>query len=514
MTSLFSSTAAGRINWSSKLYMGLMSLDPEHRRELPKYLRIRELMEARIRSGEWKPGDQIPTLDELAATHSASLHIVRQAVGLLVRDRLLYRQQGAGTFVCTPGMPLGEVTENKHTLRIAEWMSTETAGSRMFEHIKSAYEGAFPPSVLINRAAPFSEYLDNLMLLISSGIAPDVAQVVSEWVPQLESYGALTMLDELLPKMLLDSHFQESGLRSGLVKGHLYALDWFPGPMLLFCNKALMKRAGLDPERPPETLDQFDYMVREIGQLRRNERGDRIYGFGIATSDELCEIGHLLPVFWSFGGELLKRAIPSAALNRGDRQALSWLAELAIGGHIPVGLTIRDTRELFASERVGFIIDGPWARGIYRSMNDGQSAADERYLVARIPRGRTGECESSVLNISLCLMRQSGNPRQAAAFIEYLASSRELAMWLLQDQGIIPADRELAHSIRHMDPYYATVVDQMETATAPYMAGRYSKAIERLLMEMINGIIVGEHPIDRAVETVIPAIEILMKAQA
>jgi DNA-binding GntR family transcriptional regulator len=63
------------------------------------YVRLARLMQQKIRTGEWKPGTQIPTLPELAQSFGISRPSVRQAVALLVQDGLLTSARGRGTFV-------------------------------------------------------------------------------------------------------------------------------------------------------------------------------------------------------------------------------------------------------------------------------------------------------------------------------------------------------------------------------------------------------------------------------
>src|SRR5690606_15852811 len=60
---------------------------------------IRERLEARIRSGEWKPGERLPTMQELAAEYKLSLTAVREALRLLESRRLVSIEHGRGIFV-------------------------------------------------------------------------------------------------------------------------------------------------------------------------------------------------------------------------------------------------------------------------------------------------------------------------------------------------------------------------------------------------------------------------------
>ena len=54
-----------------------------------------------LESGEWRPGDSIPSESELAVRFGVSQGTVRKAVDEMAAENLLVRQQGKGTFVAT-----------------------------------------------------------------------------------------------------------------------------------------------------------------------------------------------------------------------------------------------------------------------------------------------------------------------------------------------------------------------------------------------------------------------------
>jgi GntR family transcriptional regulator len=66
---------------------------------IPRYYQLKEIMRERIRVGEWKPGDLIPSERELGETYGISRMTARQAITELVNEGLFYREQGKGTFV-------------------------------------------------------------------------------------------------------------------------------------------------------------------------------------------------------------------------------------------------------------------------------------------------------------------------------------------------------------------------------------------------------------------------------
>ena len=67
----------------------------------PLYRQIKGLILHRLQSGEWKPGESIPSEMELAARFRVSQGTVRKAIDELAVDNLLVRRQGKGTFVAT-----------------------------------------------------------------------------------------------------------------------------------------------------------------------------------------------------------------------------------------------------------------------------------------------------------------------------------------------------------------------------------------------------------------------------
>jgi GntR family transcriptional regulator len=67
----------------------------------PLYQQIKALITASLQSGEWKPGELIPSEFELAGRFKVSQGTVRKAIDELSAENLVVRRQGKGTFVAT-----------------------------------------------------------------------------------------------------------------------------------------------------------------------------------------------------------------------------------------------------------------------------------------------------------------------------------------------------------------------------------------------------------------------------
>ena len=68
----------------------------------PRYHQVFRDLDLRIRSGEWHPGDDIPSETELCKHYGVSRGTIQRAVRALVEQGLLRRERGRATYVCSP----------------------------------------------------------------------------------------------------------------------------------------------------------------------------------------------------------------------------------------------------------------------------------------------------------------------------------------------------------------------------------------------------------------------------
>lgn len=67
----------------------------------PLYKEVKIRLTRGLATGEWKPGEAIPSETRLADSFNVSIGTIRKAIDELVAERILLRQQGRGTFVAT-----------------------------------------------------------------------------------------------------------------------------------------------------------------------------------------------------------------------------------------------------------------------------------------------------------------------------------------------------------------------------------------------------------------------------
>ena len=72
---------------------------------VPLYLQLADELRGKILSGEWQPEQRIPSENELNHLYSISRMTIRQVLGKLVDEGLVFRVHGKGTFVAQAKIP-------------------------------------------------------------------------------------------------------------------------------------------------------------------------------------------------------------------------------------------------------------------------------------------------------------------------------------------------------------------------------------------------------------------------
>jgi GntR family transcriptional regulator len=94
---------------------------------LPLYFQLKQVLSEKIQNGEWKPGEKLPTEEELQQKLDLSRTTVRQALRELELEGIINRRAGRGTFVTQAKVQEGpsafelEMSEFKETGLQLSW---------------------------------------------------------------------------------------------------------------------------------------------------------------------------------------------------------------------------------------------------------------------------------------------------------------------------------------------------------------------------------------------------------
>jgi GntR family transcriptional regulator len=79
-----------------------MEIEINFRDHVPIYIQLIEQIKHMIATGELQPGDQLPTVRQLAADLRVNFNTVARAYRLLDEESIISTQHGRGTFILEP----------------------------------------------------------------------------------------------------------------------------------------------------------------------------------------------------------------------------------------------------------------------------------------------------------------------------------------------------------------------------------------------------------------------------
>ncbi|MBI3323037.1 MAG: extracellular solute-binding protein [Candidatus Omnitrophica bacterium] len=318
--------------------------------------------------------------------------------------------------------------------------------------------------------------LDKIITAIAAGNPPDLVELGTDWVPQFSSSGVLhDITDEVAP------YKGEFLLWDPVTyRGRVYGIPWLAGTRVLFYNRELFARAGLNPDAPPRTWEELLRAAQAVHAL-----GEEIYGFGIHVGEAYAPWQEFLPFAWGNGAEVLDREWTRCLLDQPPAvEALRFYQSLK-----PHSLVERQPQvnQLFAEGRVGVQISGAWNLAVIPRMNPTLNFGVG--LVPRPAAGR-GTPASFAGGEMLVILKSSGHREAALALARFLAQEEQAMAVVEAQRNIIPTARSAAQH-----PYYAThpeqkiFFEQVQHAVAPpahphwvQMQERITRAIEEVVL--------------------------------
>lgn len=106
--------------------MSIHKVDPNS--PLPRYYQVYSSLKERIQSGEFLPGDALPSERQLVQDYGVSRITIVKSVDLLVEQQLIERQHGRGNFVTKPQISIDE----PERLKIAIFFPYVLEANRLF----------------------------------------------------------------------------------------------------------------------------------------------------------------------------------------------------------------------------------------------------------------------------------------------------------------------------------------------------------------------------------------------
>lgn len=104
------------------------------------YLQLVDIIKQKIMSGEYQPGQRMPSVRELAADAAVNPNTMQRALAELEREGLLYTNRTSGRFVSEDGLRIDDLRFEDAMKRTSEFYSEMVRSGFSAEEIKGMLE--------------------------------------------------------------------------------------------------------------------------------------------------------------------------------------------------------------------------------------------------------------------------------------------------------------------------------------------------------------------------------------
>jgi multiple sugar transport system substrate-binding protein len=346
------------------------------------------------------------------------------------------------------------------TLRFSGWIAMEDSGKPAFKLMKDRFESQNPGVAIEYIGIPAEQSTNQAMVMAAGGNAPDCAQLGNTGAITLAASGALEPLESLLdPKILADIPDSVRGVST--YDNKLLSVVWWPTPFVLYYNKTVLQKAGLDPNKPPKTWDEVIEQSAKVGAYT----GEKLFGWSHDQGKLRYGAQWSQGVIWGFGADFV--ADNKAVLNT-PQSVAAWTRMKKWfdmpGNTWAKGIGVRDVRDLFSKDKLAFTTDGPYLLGIGRNISGLGDKFDSHWGATLMPPSPKGKSEGLLMSHSLAIFKQSKIKDVAARWVNFLLSDREVIDFYNKEMGFLPPTKSNWTGPAYETDFMKTVIKQMDGA--------------------------------------------------
>ncbi len=310
------------------------------------------------------------------------------------------------------------------TIKFLNWVSQEDGTREPIAAAIAAFEKAYPWITVENIAVPVSDNVKELTIMSAGGNPPDVAQIHSDNIPVLAASGFLSPILECVPSTLLQDVGQTNMDNAGMYEGINYAAPWADSASGFWYNKVLMTQLGLDPNKPPKTIDE----MMEMMSLAKEKLGDDVALLGLDTTVRTIGFYHAYGFLLAFNDGV--HPIEGNNINfksMGVKDYFQWIRDVVAKGYVLPGLRYGQFRPYQADNRCLFAYDSPSNVATILSLNPELTKEQvfENWGMTTLPAGKNGISYSAAQFHSLAVFQGSQHKEEAGLLVDFLVSSIE-----------------------------------------------------------------------------------------
>ncbi|HEX6196458.1 MAG TPA: sugar ABC transporter substrate-binding protein [Jiangellaceae bacterium] len=339
------------------------------------------------------------------------------------------------------------------TLEMWTRAATEATVQRLVDGYNESHENQVDLTVI-----PTDEYLGRVATAAGAGELPDLVSLDVVFVPQFTTQGAFLDITDRIGSLPFADSIAPSHVDVGTVDGAQHTVPLTMDLSVLFWNKDLYEEAGLDPEQPPTTLEEFAEHARTVDEL-----GDDVHGTHFGGNCGGCFVFTWWPSIWADGAEVMNEDGTESFLASPEAQAVYDVWK----GLYEDGVTNPETPDEAGPTWTGFFPEGNIGVMPMPSTTLGLMPDSFETGVAPIPGVNGGE-STFVGGDSLGIGANSELPDQAWNFISWTLSDEAQVEIMAANNEVVARTDLASNEYSQEDERLVTINEVAGVGRTPY----------------------------------------------
>ena len=382
-----------------------------------------------------------------------------------------------------------DATKDEDVVKIWHWMTDRQAA---FEQLSKKYFEQTGVKVVFETYAPTDVYKNKITAAASGKLLPDVFNPISD-KRELASYinaGYIADLTDAMNDGWKDVFFEKSLVQNSFPEGNewnvkpgIYGVPLDVSTLMIYYNKDLFKQAGLDPENPPQTWNEF---IEAGKKLRDAGIQPFVSGFG-----ESWLIGSFASSYqWSlFGKQGIIDTIEGKIPYTDDRwlKIFKLFEEMKDNKMFASGIVTmvnKDAERTFAIGKAAMALNGSWGVNVYKSMNPNLNY-DIMYPPS-LPNAQYPLLVFGGDGSSLFVNAMSPRKDKAIAFLRWF-TQKDQQIFLAKETLNIPSNKDAAQDLPDILKKFSESVNRTFDALPVLEAWQVTNYININLQSVIIG---------------------------
>ncbi|MBU3741067.1 MAG: extracellular solute-binding protein [Candidatus Kapabacteria bacterium] len=191
-----------------------------------------------------------------------------------------------------------------------------------------------------------------LQAAFNSGAPPDVIELGSDWIAQFSSAG---VLQELPSDSAGIARFVPYAMAPATWNRRVFAYPWTLDTRVMYANAGVLERIGQRTSASGATTSALTF--DDVLAMARSARAQGVAGIGINGADRHRLYKKLLPMFWTYGGDIFDQSGKPVLNSPENIRALTMYADLSRAGTVE---TQRQLDAAFMQGQLAFWNSGSW----------------------------------------------------------------------------------------------------------------------------------------------------------